>query len=156
MGDQLFYSTGQAATELKVTQAQIRALCESGAIETQVTPGGQWRLPKAEVDRLKADGIPPVPRPLPGADRRLSSASGNNGHPALYAAPSDQVIDAAEEVVVLENEVKALGLRRQKRRAARLVPAAGCRGRRAIGRAGGDGAAAARGSRSAAPPPTTG
>jgi excisionase family DNA binding protein len=112
-----YYSTGQAATELGVSQAQIRALCESGAIETEVTTGGQWRISKSVLDRLKAEGLPAIPRPLPGAGRRSSSSAGSNGHPALYAEPSEKVVDAAEEVVVLANEVKALGLRKQKEEA---------------------------------------
>jgi hypothetical protein len=35
-------------------------------------------------------------------------------HSALLAAPSDDVVDSAEVVVCLENEVKSLGPRRQK------------------------------------------
>jgi excisionase family DNA binding protein len=65
----MFYSTGQAACELSITQDRVRQLCEAGAVTAEITSGGQWRVPKAEIDRLKRDGLPPVPRPLPGADR---------------------------------------------------------------------------------------
>jgi hypothetical protein len=41
-------------------------------------------------------------------------APARRSHPALWAAPSEEVIDSAEDVVCLENEVKSLGLRRQK------------------------------------------
>ena len=37
----LFYSTGQAARELGISPATVRALCAAGAIECQSTPGGQ-------------------------------------------------------------------------------------------------------------------
>src|SRR5260370_24752781 len=81
-----YYSTGQAARALDITQDRIRQLCEAGAVTAEITPGGQWRVPKAEIDRLKRDGLPPVPRPLPGASvRRPKSPNG------LLAPPSPAV-----------------------------------------------------------------
>jgi hypothetical protein len=61
----LFYSTGQVARELGTTQAAVRILCESGAIASETTPGGHLRISESEVKRLKRDGLPPIPRPLP-------------------------------------------------------------------------------------------
>ena len=112
----LFYSTGKAGRELGVSQERIRDLCAAGAIEAEVTAGGQWRIGKATVEGLKRDGLPPLPRPLPG-DNLRSAANPRCGSGALLAPPSEQVIEAAEEVVLLENEVKSLGLRQRKEEA---------------------------------------
>jgi hypothetical protein len=110
--DTLFYSSGKAALVLGVTQEHIRDLCSTGTIAAQSSNGGQWRIGKAEVERLKRDGLPPLARALPGHNARPPAA----GH-GLFAKPSEQVIAAAEEVVVLQNEVTGLGLRRQKEEA---------------------------------------
>src|SRR5436189_2811450 len=61
----LYYSTGQAARQLGTTLAAIRVLCENRVVAAETTPGGQWRVPASEVERLKRDGLPPIPRPLP-------------------------------------------------------------------------------------------
>lgn len=111
-----FFSTGQAARELGITQTKVRALCESEAIDSVCTSGGQYRISKDEIERLKREGLPPIPRPLPEAvhTREVSRPRSNRGEVALLAAPSKVVINSAEEVVCLENEVKAIGLRREK------------------------------------------
>ena len=62
----LFFSTGQAAEQLKITQDMVRTLCRTQLIKTETTFGGQLRIPQAEIQRLKESGIPPIPRPLPG------------------------------------------------------------------------------------------
>src|SRR5713226_6992383 len=96
--DTMFYSTGQAARTLGITQDRVRQLCEAGAVTADVTNGGQWRVPKAEIDRLKRDGLPPVPRPLPGDSvRRMKSSNG------LLAPPSPAVVSAAEDLAITEN-----------------------------------------------------
>src|SRR5713226_9907185 len=115
--DTMFYSTGQAARTLGITQDRVRQLCEAGAVTAEITAGGQWRVAKTEIDRLKRDGLPPVARPLPGADRNptaMRSGRSRYGHPALLGEPSETAVAAADEVVTLENEVKALGLQRQR------------------------------------------
>src|SRR2546425_972655 len=111
--DTMFYSTGQAARTLGITQDRVRQLCEAGAVTADITNGGQWRVPKTEIDRLKRDGLPPVPRPLPGADRNPVARSSRSryGHPALLDEPSEEAVAAADEVVTLENEVRALELK---------------------------------------------
>src|SRR5712692_4574805 len=102
----LFFSTGQAARELNTTQARIRALCESGAIEATSTPGGQWRIDREEVQRLKRDGLPAVPRPMPEPDHALAGAAGRlrRSSATLLAEPSEAVIQSGEQVVRLQNE----------------------------------------------------
>jgi excisionase family DNA binding protein len=61
----LFYATGQVARQLGTTLAAVRVLCENGVIAAETTVGGHWRVPASEVERLKRDGLPPIPRPMP-------------------------------------------------------------------------------------------
>ena len=116
MPTNLYFTTGQAAHQLGASQAQIRAFCESGAVASELTVGGQFRISAGELARLKRDGLPAIPRPLPD-EGRLAPAE--NGRPsrarlALLDEPSQDAIDSADAIVVLENEVKALDLKRQK------------------------------------------
>ncbi len=112
MPTDLFYTTGQAARELGVSPATVRALCAGGVIDCQSTRGGQYRVPKSAVEKCRRDGLPAVPRPLP--DDNVRPVRPRHGHAALLAEPSEDAKAAADEVVVLENEVKSLGLKRQK------------------------------------------
>jgi excisionase family DNA binding protein len=115
--DEVYYSTGQAARELGVTQARVRALCESESIEATCTAGGQWRISRKHIEHLKRDGLPSVPRPLPNTDQRAAAPVRSRRGMGLLAEPSQTVIGSAEEVVCLENEVESLGLRRRKEEA---------------------------------------
>jgi hypothetical protein len=110
--DFTFFSTGQAARELGVAQYTIRALCSGGAIAAECTPGGQWRIRPTEIERLKREGIPALPRPMPGATSR-HPPSPPRTHGGLLAEPSEAAISAADQVVELEHKVKAVGLNRQ-------------------------------------------
>jgi excisionase family DNA binding protein len=83
MEDQLYYSTGKAAQELGASQDAVRALCNGGVIRAVPTNGRQWRIPAREVERLKREGLPPVPRPMPGdgpVTRNASARQGMNGY----------------------------------------------------------------------------
>jgi len=110
----LYYSTGQVAEELNVTQDLIRRLCQAGVIKFELSPGGQLRIAKSEVERLKQTGLPPMPRPLPGARRRAPASGPATTTAGLCAPPSDALIHSAEQVILLGNEVKALRLQRRK------------------------------------------
>ena len=61
MPSTLYFTTGQTAQQLGASQAQIRALCESGAVEAETTPGGQYRIPAGELARLQREGTQRVP-----------------------------------------------------------------------------------------------
>ena len=113
--DDVYFSSGQAARELGVTQAKVRALCESEAIDSIRTTGRQFRIPQNVVERLKRDGLPAVPRPLPEPDRTRtgSRARSNRGEVALLAPPSEAVIDSAERVARLEDDVKCIHLEKE-------------------------------------------
>jgi excisionase family DNA binding protein len=83
MDDQYYYSTGKAAQELGASQDTVRALCNSGVIRAVPTNGRQWRIPAREVERLKREGLAPVPRPMPGdgaVTRNASARQGMNGY----------------------------------------------------------------------------
>jgi hypothetical protein len=98
----LFYSTGQAARELGTSLALIRILCETRAIAAETTPGGHWRLPAAVVERLKRDGLPQIPRPLPtqSAPPARNGTADRDGHTQHLAEPSDEVVSAADLVAI--------------------------------------------------------
>src|SRR5271155_4057160 len=100
--ERLFFSTGQAARQLSTTLATIRLLCENQVIAAETTPGGQWRVPASEVERLKRDGLPPIPRPLP--PERIPVAANLQGpgpdHTESPPKPSEQVMSAADQVAI--------------------------------------------------------
>ena len=98
----LFYSTGQVARQLGTTLATIRILCENRVIAAETTPGGHWRVPSSEVERLQRDGLPPIPRPLPteSAPPASNGTADRHGHPEFLAEPSDAVVSAADLVAI--------------------------------------------------------
>jgi len=104
MAASLYFTTGQVANQLSASQAQIRALCESGAIKSESTPGHQFRIPGEEVERLKRTGLPEMPRPLPqdGAPAAKNYRL-RNGLPVLMAKPSMEVTSAVDQVAVTES-----------------------------------------------------
>jgi hypothetical protein len=104
MPTSLYFTTGQVAHQLSASQAQIRALCESGAVESESTRGGQYRIPAGEVERLKRAGLPTMPRPLPQEGVPVArNGHALRGYPDLLADPSQDVVTAAEDVVVTEH-----------------------------------------------------
>jgi excisionase family DNA binding protein len=98
----LFYSTGQVARQLGTTLATIRILCENRVLAAETTPGGHWRVPALEVERLKREGLPPIPRPLPTESTPPASngTADRHGHPEFLAEPSAEVVSAADLVAI--------------------------------------------------------
>lgn len=113
----LFFTTGQAGRELAVSMATIRSLCATGAIQSQSTPGGQYRLSRTVIEKLEQTGLPSLPRRLPGEDPGRPAAGLRRTQPELPSYAYEETIEAADEVVRLEAEVKALGLRQRKEEA---------------------------------------
>jgi excisionase family DNA binding protein len=107
-----YFTTGQAAQQLSTSQAQIRALCESGAVEAKTTPGGQYRIPAGELERLKRDGLPPIPHPLPDESRPMARNGRARLGNLLLAAPSGEVVSAVEEVTITERQLEKRRLER--------------------------------------------
>jgi hypothetical protein len=108
--DRGFYSTGQVARQLGVTPAQVRLLCESGVVAAETTPGGQWRVPAHEVVRLKREGLPPIPRPMPAEDGPPEA----KGKPAAH--DSELVVRPSTEVVFAQDLVEITKATLEKRR----------------------------------------
>jgi excisionase family DNA binding protein len=118
-----YYRTGQAAKQLGVSSYHIRRLCETGTIDAEITDGQQWKVPAAEIARLKKEGVPTIPQDL--EDLEDDNPDDNpDDEPAptccarvpegLYAEPSDDVIAAAEEVKIVENRLKRRRLEREE------------------------------------------
>lgn len=62
MAKQNFYRCGQAANELGVSSYKIRRLAENGLIPDAEFSGSQWHIPTAAVERMKKEGVPPLPK----------------------------------------------------------------------------------------------
>ena len=62
----------------------------------------------AVVERLKREGLPPIPRPLPpeSAFPARNRTNGGYGHPELLAEPSDEVVSAADEVAITRSRLE--------------------------------------------------
>ncbi len=102
----LYFTTGQTARELGVSASQLRSLCESRAIQAESTPGGHWRIPADELERLKRDGLPPIPRPLPNESTPARNGRGHHAAPELLAEPSDAAVSAAEDVAITRSRLE--------------------------------------------------
>jgi excisionase family DNA binding protein len=102
----LYFTTGQAARELGVSSAQVRALAESGAVQAESTPGGQWRIPAGELDRLKREGLPSIPRPLPVDVATSRQGNGRARRAELLADPSAEAVTAAESVAIARSQLE--------------------------------------------------
>jgi hypothetical protein len=111
----LFYSTGQVARQLGTTPAAIRLLCENRLIAAETSPGGQWRVPASEVDRLKRDGLPAIPRPLPNpsAPPPRNGTSNGHGYAEFVEEPSDEVALAADRVAITRSTLEQRKVERE-------------------------------------------
>ena len=106
-----FYRSGQAAKQLGVSSYQIRRLCEVGEITAEITAGQQWRIPASEIARLLKEGIPDVPVESEDGEDDSTGTSYRETDPGeppegLLAAPSEELIEAAEEVKIVESRLK--------------------------------------------------
>ena len=100
------YRSGQAAREWGISSYEVRRLCEAGLVDAEFTAGKQWKIPAAEVARLKRDGVPPIPSP-PEASRPSAAPSAKRAADhGLLAAPSPDVVEAAEDVAITESRLK--------------------------------------------------
>jgi hypothetical protein len=111
----LFYSTGQVARQLGTTAAAVRVLCENRAIASETSPGGHWRIPASEVERLKREGLPPIPRPLPNPSARSPENGTSNGHGCaeFVEEPSDEVALAADRVAITRSTLEQRKVERE-------------------------------------------
>lgn len=103
-----YLRTGQAARELGVSAHIIRKLCVAGLIEAEQTArGGQLRIPLHEVERLKEEGLPPIPQ---GLDERHGPAISRDRSGSLDATSgrqrSDRIQVSADDVDVARNQLE--------------------------------------------------
>jgi hypothetical protein len=56
-----WFETAEVAKELGVKPATIRGRCSAGLITAEKW-GKEWKIPAAEMERLKRDGLPPLPK----------------------------------------------------------------------------------------------
>jgi excisionase family DNA binding protein len=110
-----YYRTGQVAETLGISLHLVRRLIECGLLDAEQTPGGQHRIPLSEVERLKDEGIPPVPTsPEWGDSRSDDEPDEEEGQKRrLLGPPSKRVVNSAEKVVVNENQLKDLKIKRE-------------------------------------------
>jgi len=113
--EQLFYSTGQVARQLGITLATVRLLCENGVIAAETTPGGQWRVPASEVERLERDGLPPIPRPLPieSAPLAMNGTAQHHGPSESPPKPSAEVLSAEDLVAITRSLLEKRRIERE-------------------------------------------
>jgi excisionase family DNA binding protein len=122
---ELFFRISEAARELGISSNALRRLIEAGQVKGQTMPGGHLRIAASEVERLKRDGIPSAPRPLPNGTEAAESEDGPI-RPAVRpttrgiipssveAAESEpEVVGAAAAVRILEHETRAGELRQK-------------------------------------------
>jgi len=120
---------GQAATQLGISPHHLRRLCECGQVEAEQSPGGQWRVPLPEIQRLQNEGAPPIPTFIEEeseTEEEADSAAELDSHaPAAVhslAPQSPAVIEAFEEAEIEEAAVRreAATVRRKESTVRRL------------------------------------
>jgi hypothetical protein len=97
MGKQNFYRCGQSAKELGVSSYKIRRLAESGLIPDAEFNGSQWHIPVSAVERMKKEGIPPLPKVVDVDEAASASANQKERTPTLLAEPSPEMVAVAEQ-----------------------------------------------------------
>lgn len=60
-----FFTLKQVALEFSYSKAWISKLVQDGRIKAMKPMGGSWRIPASEIERLRQEGIPPLPRVKP-------------------------------------------------------------------------------------------
>src|ERR1700678_3275356 len=112
--ERLFYSTGQVARQLGTTLAAVRTLCENGVIAAETSPGGHWRVSASEVERLKRDGLPPIPRPLPNPSTPPPENPPSYDHDYTEAPHEpDEVAVAASQVAISRSTLERRKVERE-------------------------------------------
>lgn len=64
----LAYRTSVAAQILSTTPHTLRRLAKAGLIDAEQTPTGHFRFPFEEVERLRKEGLPPIPQTAPAPE----------------------------------------------------------------------------------------
>jgi hypothetical protein len=75
-----FLFDGPSCTAAWHYLAAVRVLCENRVIAAETSPGGHWRVPASQVERLKRAGLPPIPRPSPTPNASPADHGTSGGH----------------------------------------------------------------------------
>jgi hypothetical protein len=89
---------------LGITPHHARQLCKFNLVEAELSAGGQWRVPLAEIERLERDGIPAAPTLM--QESEPSEVARPSPSPGLYREASDELAAAAESVEIVERRVQ--------------------------------------------------
>lgn len=104
------YRTGQAAQLLNCSTHVIRRLCESRLVTAELSHSNQWRVPLSEIERLKEEGIPPLPQ-LPADPSPHSPLPEKPAHASVPASPTPASMfesdDYEPDEVEMSDPVKA-------------------------------------------------
>ena len=108
------YRSGQAAKILGVSAHALRRLAEAGLVDAEYT-GSQWRFPAEEIQRLRREGLPPLPAMEEDSLRSARSPQRGNKPETegLLAPPSEELIADAEDLERQKLKLQKLGVRRQ-------------------------------------------
>ena len=105
-----YFRVGQVAEMLRTSEHHIRRLCVAGLIEAEQSPGGHWRIPASEVDRLRKTRLPPIPQGL-AEERPTSEASCEPEEDpeepdSAYENLNERIRESRADVSVTENLVR--------------------------------------------------
>ncbi|HMD70619.1 MAG TPA: hypothetical protein VKF41_04715, partial [Bryobacteraceae bacterium] len=116
---QSWFRTGAIARELGTSSHKIRALARAGLIESELRNGYRY-VPERELDRLRDEGLPPMPASIDleerdgeeqqaGATERpdIRSPARSRLAQELYAEPSRQLVQSKEKVIRLQHSLQA-------------------------------------------------
>jgi hypothetical protein len=99
----------QAAAQLSTSRYVLLKLCQLAMVEAERTPGGHWRIPCTEIERLKAEGLPVVPALISAADEAVDSPgrrASSDPPEGLYRDASQGLAESAESVLIAEHAVR--------------------------------------------------
>src|SRR5713101_2463651 len=115
MSEESYLRTGQVAKRLGRSSYEIRRLLECGLIQGEYT-GNQWRILVKEVDRVEREGVPDVPVSLRQPEDEPDDWEDPGENPSQPAPPSQEVIAAADDVMIEQARVQTARHRLERRR----------------------------------------
>jgi DNA-binding transcriptional MerR regulator len=130
--DNQWYRTGAVAKMLGTSPHRIRALARAGVIESQRRENGFLYVPHRELERLQAEGLPPLPATAefsegessddeesPAIPAEIARRPLRSRHDELYSEASPGLAKSKEAVIKLEHSAAAQQLRRGMRQTSR-------------------------------------
>lgn len=117
---EIWFRTGAVAKMLGTSPHRIRELARASVIDSQVRNGYRY-IPGSEVERLKKEGLPPMPASTdiddtPGAEQEAPARPARGRHTQeLYGEPSHQLVASKEKVIRLEHAADAQKIKREMR-----------------------------------------